>query len=229
MNPYAEDPFVAQRNRMVEEQLVARGIADPRVREAMRQVPRHRFVPVSRRPLSYEDRPLAIGAGQTISQPYMVALMTEQLKLSPGAKVLEVGTGSGYQSALLAEMGMRVYSVERIAELARSAAQRLKEIGVISVQIRVGDGSLGWPEEAPFDGIVVTAYVPEVPAALREQLAEGGRMVVPVGRFMDQNLICVERRKDQFIETALCGCLFVPLIGAGGWSEEEVDAEDPVG
>ncbi len=229
MSARVADPFLSERNRMVEEQLAARGISDPRVREAMRQVPRDRFVPASKRALSYEDRPLAIGAGQTISQPYIVALMTEQLKLSAGVKVLEVGTGSGYQSAVLAQMGMRVCSIERIAELARSAARRLEELGIRSVRIRVGDGSLGWPEEAPFDGIVVTAYVSEVPAALRGQLADGGRMVIPVGRFMDQTLLCVERRGDQFVETGLCGCLFVPLIGTGGWSEEEMDPGDPDG
>lgn len=197
---------------MVREQLVNRGVLDPRVVVAMGKVPRHRFLPRQDQRQGYEDRPVPIGFGQTISQPYIVAYMTEQLQVQPGLKVLEVGTGSGYQAALLAEMGARVFSVERIVELAEDARRRLRELGFWKVEIRVGDGAKGWPEEAPFERIVVAACAPRVPETLVQQLAEGGRMVIPLGEAFSQTLTLVERWPDRVRTEVLCGCVFVPLV-----------------
>ena len=177
----ALDTFNDQRQLMVSTQIEARGVQDPAVLEAMRRVPRHTFVPPTYLDQSYEDHPLPIGFGQTISQPYIVAWMTEQLKLLPGAKVLEIGTGSGYQAAVLAEMGMRVYSVEIIPQLADAAAAKLQALGYSTVQVRVADGYWGWPEEAPYDAIIVTAAPDHVPQPLAKQLKPGGSMVIPVG------------------------------------------------
>jgi protein-L-isoaspartate(D-aspartate) O-methyltransferase len=182
----------------------------------MREVPRHRFVPKEYETRAYDDRPIPIGAGQTISQPYMVALMTEQLSVRPGAKVLEVGTGSGYQAAILSVLGAKVYSIERIPELAVSAQKRLSELGYGNVIVRCGDGSLGWPQEAPFDGIVLTAYVPKLPDPLIQQLADGGRIVAPVGEAMEQWLVVGTYREGRLETKTVCGCLFVPLIGSEG-------------
>ncbi len=204
--------FDLLRRQMVRDQLVERGIRDPRVLEAMGKVRRHLFVSPEHQPEGYEDRPLPIGFGQTISQPYIVAYMIEQLQLPPEGKVLEVGTGSGYQAAVLAEMGARVYSVERLPALARQAGQRLRELGLRATEIHVGDGSGGWPEQAPFDGIVVAACAPRVPDALVKQLAEGGRMVIPIGEAFSQSLTLVERCPDRIRTETLCGCLFVPLV-----------------
>ena len=210
------DPVDLQRDRMVAEQLRARGIRDERLLKAFRVVPRHLFVPADRQPDAYEDHPLPIGEGQTISQPYIVAVMLEALLLQPGQKVLEIGTGSGYQAALLASLGTRVYSMEWRGSLAEEAGTRLSRLGFSSVKIRVGDGSFGWPEEAPFDALVVAAAFPRVPVRLMSQWVEGGRMVVPVGEGLSQTLMQIERREGRTQTRPLCGCLFVPLVGEEG-------------
>ena len=176
-----EDPYVEQRERMVADQIEARGVSDPAVLDAMRRVPRHQFVPAEYLDQAYDDHPLPIGFGQTISQPYIVALMSEKLGLEPGDRVLEIGTGSGYQAAALAEMGMQVYTIEIIPELADPAAARLQSLGYTDVQVRAADGYWGWSEHAPFDAIIVTAAPDHVPQPLVEQLKPGGRMVIPVG------------------------------------------------
>jgi len=176
-----EDPYVEQRERMVADQIEARGVSDPAVLDAMRRVPRHQFVPAEYLDQAYDDHPLPIGFGQTISQPYIVALMSEKLGLEPGDRVLEIGTGSGYQAAALAEMGMQVYTIEIIPELADPAAARLQSLGYTDVQVRAADGYWGWLEEAPFDAIIVTAAPDHVPQPLVEQLKPGGRMVIPIG------------------------------------------------
>ncbi len=207
--------YAEERNAMVETQLKRRGIKDPMILQAMRTVPRHQFVPDGHIGRAYDDGPLPIGFGQTISQPYMVAVMTEALKLGGGEKVLEIGTGSGYQAAVLSEIAWEVYSIERHAELADSAHKLL--IGYGNVYISVGDGTLGLPDKAPFDGIIVTAGAPYVPASLKNQLAEGGRLVIPVGERMMQSLLRITREGDSFREENLLGCVFVPLIGEEGW------------
>jgi len=211
------DPFLAQRERMVECQLAARGIEDERVLAAMREVPRHLFCDPVGHPESYDDHPLQIGEGQTISQPYMVALMTEYLCLAGQEKVLEIGTGSGYQTAILAKLAAEVFSVERVDALARRAEETLSSQGYENVRIRVGDGTLGWPEHAPYDRIIVTAGAPKVPSSLTAQLADGGRLVIPVGSRHMQTLTVVTREKDKFRERTGCSCIFVKLIGKEGW------------
>jgi protein-L-isoaspartate(D-aspartate) O-methyltransferase len=202
----------AHRNRMVADQIEARGISDPRVLAAMRKVPREEFVPADMRPFAHQDHPLPIGEGQTISQPYVVALMTELAAVRGGSRVLEVGTGSGYQAAVLAEMGAEVWSIEIVDSLARSASERLRRLGYKSVRVRQGDGYRGWPEHAPFDAIVVTAAPPEIPAPLKEQLAMGGRLVIPVGSG-DGTLMLVTRTKDGFTSRAVAPVRFVPMTG----------------
>ena len=211
------DPFAAERHAMVERQLRARGIRDERVLRAFEAVPRHRFVPQHMAAQAYGDYPLAIGHGQTISQPYIVALMLSALRIRGGERVLDVGSGSGYQSALLREMGCRVYAVERVAELLERSRAVLADLGYDEVHLRLGDGSTGWPEEAPFDRIVVGAAAPAVPASLRAQLAEEGILVVPVGDEWQQTLRVVERRGERFVESDLGGCVFVRLIGKEGF------------
>jgi protein-L-isoaspartate(D-aspartate) O-methyltransferase len=208
---------------MVERQLRGRGIADESVLAAMAVLPRDRFVPSGELMHAYSDDALPIASGQTISQPYMVARMTELLRPRPGMRVLEVGTGSGYQAAVLAQIGCSVVSVERHAKLAESARVLLEELGLArAVRVVVGDGSVGSPNDAPFDGIVVTAAAPSVPDALPGQLGDGGRLVVPVGPRRRQELILVVRRGDEF-ERSECGaCAFVPLIGEQGFSEDAV-------
>jgi protein-L-isoaspartate(D-aspartate) O-methyltransferase len=196
---------------MVEEQLRGRGIRDARVLRAMGEIPRHLFVPPELADKAYEDHPLSIGAEQTISQPYIVALMTQQLGLKPTSKVLEIGTGSGYQAAVLSKLAKEVYSVERIPELGSQAARRLRSLGVSNVCLRVGDGSQGWPEEAPFDDIIVTACAEKLPELLAAQLADGGRMVIPLGEALHQTLTRIERRGNQLEARPICGCVFVPL------------------
>jgi len=204
---------------MVERQLRGRGIRDENVLAVMAQVPRELFVPAETLSRAYLDGALQIAAGQTISQPYMVAQMTELLELRPGMRVLEVGTGSGYGAAVLAGLGASVISVERHPELAEAARSHLASLGWGDVRVVVGDGSLGWPADAPFDGIVVTAAAPRIPAALPAQLADGGRLVVPVGMRGRQELMLVVRRGDSFEERACGPCVFVPLIGEGGFAE----------
>ncbi len=209
--------FAREREGMVEEQLVRRGITDERVLDAMRKVPRHLFVAEALRDRAYGDHPLPIGEGQTISQPFMVAIMTQLLHLTGSEKALEIGTGSGYQTAVLAELARRVCSVERIPSLAARARATLEAMGYTNVWIRMADGTLGWLDEAPFDRIVVSAAAPSIPEPLFEQLAEGGRMVVPVGDAFSQTLTVVERIAGEKKITADSGCVFVKLIGKYGW------------
>lgn len=206
------------REEMVHLQLELRGIRDERVLEAMARVPRHRFVDTALRSRAYDDHALPIGAGQTISQPYMVALMTEALKLSGGEKILEIGTGSGYQTAVLAEFTPRLFSIERNADLARAAASRLKDLEYANVILKTGDGSLGWPEHAPFDRIVVTAGAPDLPPPLFDQLAEGGILVIPIGDRESQRLEAVTKERGKALSRRLVECAFVPLLGKEGWS-----------
>lgn len=202
---------------MVEEQLIPRGVNDLRVIDAMRKVPRHLFVDESLRDKAYGDYALPIGEGQTISQPYMVAVMTEALGLKGEEKVLEVGTGSGYQTAILAELSKDVYSIERVASLAVRAEKLLRDLGYSNVFIKVANGTLGWKEEGPFDGIIVTAGAPDVPSTLVEQLKDGGRLIIPVGSRYSQMLTKVEKVKGEIVSTSLFPCVFVPLIGEYGW------------
>ncbi len=206
------------RDRMVEEDFRRRGIKDVRVLDAMARIPRHFFVPPSERAHAYEDRALPLELGQTISQPYMVAYMTEALRVRPGDHVLEVGTGSGYQTAVLARLAAEVFTIERIGDLQGTAHEVLDELGIRNVHYRVGDGTLGWPEHAPFDRTLVTAGAPAVPAALKEQLsAEGGVLVIPVGDPEVQELIAVTRDGARWKWEPLLGCRFVPLVGDEGW------------
>ncbi len=211
--------FKKARERMVETQLVARGIRDPRVLESMRKVPRHLFVDEALQDQAYNDHPLPISDKQTISQPYVVALMTESLKLTGHEKVLEIGTGSGYQAAVLAELAGRVFSIERHPGLALRANHVLQKLGCRNVIIRVGDGSMGWPDDAPFDAVMVTAGTPEVPQPLVDQLSVGGRLIVPVGDRISQDLILVERRSEGITKTNMGGVRFVDLVGKWGWKE----------
>lgn len=202
---------------MVRTQIAARGITDNRVVQALLSVPRHEFVDEGMRAQAYSDNALPLFEGQTISQPYMVAVMTQFLEMGPHFKVLEIGTGCGYQSAVLRSLTDRVYTIERIANLAERARQNLKNAGMGDVNMRVGDGTLGWPEEAPFDGIIVTAGAPEVPQTLFGQLAEGGRLVTPVGNRSIQKLMVIRKNLGEMkIETQF-DCVFVPLLGKEGW------------
>ena len=211
--------FEEQRRDMVERQLRRNGIRDERVLGAMGAVPREAFVPPNQQPYTYVDGALPIEHGQSISQPYMVALMTEALELAGPERVLEIGTGTGYQVAVLAALCEQVYSVERIAELAETARQRLAALDVGNAQITVGDGTLGRPEHAPYDGIIVTAGAPRPPDPLVHQLAEGGRLVIPVGDRHTQMLKLYVKHPDRLAERSLCACKFVPLLGAYGWPE----------
>jgi protein-L-isoaspartate(D-aspartate) O-methyltransferase len=212
------DLFERKRGRMVEDQLVRRGISDGRVLAAMRRVQRHRFVEEAFRERAYGDHPLPIGQEQTISQPYIVALMTSLLALTGREKVLEVGTGSGYQTAVLAELARRVCSIERIPALAARARGALEALGYANVWVRVGNGTLGWPDEAPFDCILVAAGGPTVPPPLFEQLVDGGRMVLPLGDQTGQTLTLVQSVGGH-MRTRPCGdCHFVPLLGKYAWS-----------
>ena len=207
---------------MVGRQLRRRGIRDERVLEAMATTPREEFVPGVPTSLAYDDRALPIDAGQTISQPYMVARMTELLRVKPGDRVLEIGTGSGYQAAVLARLGAKVTTIERLPDLAEGARAKLRELGIEGVDVRLGDGSTGDPDGAPWDGIVVTAAAPAIPDPLREQLAIGARLVIPVGPRYQQDLVVVERRGPaDWQEWSDGAVVFVPLVGEGGWSEPE--------
>jgi len=212
-----EDEFAAIRNRMVDTQIEARGITDPWVLGAMRRVPRHLFVPSSLWDQAYNDYPLPIGEDQTISQPYIVALMTEALELRSTDRVLEIGTGSGYQAAVLAELAAEVYSIDRLASLAERAQKMLEKLGYNNFQVRVGDGTRGWPDAAPFNAILVTAGAPQVPRPLVEQLALGGRLVIPVGDRFSQTLTRVRQTREGIKYDYLGGCRFVRLIGEYGW------------
>lgn len=214
--------YAVARRRMVEKHLVRRGITDGRVIEAMNSVPRHEFVEEALQSQAYSDYPLPIGEKQTISQPYMVAVMTEAAKLSGNEHVLEIGTGSGYQAAVLAYLAEQVYSVERIAVLARRARRILDSIGCNNVHIKVCDGTAGWSQHQPYDAILVTAGAPEVPQEYLQQLAPHGRLIIPVGEYHAQTLRRITRMPDNTFHTEdLLMCRFVPLIGEFGWAGEE--------
>ena len=212
--------FAVLRKRMVEEQLIPRGIKNQRLLDAFYKVERHKFVPGDLRGTAYADFPVPIGEGQTISQPYIVALMTQCLDLTGDERVLEIGTGSGYQSAILAELAKEIYTIERFVNLAKSAETALKESGYKNITIKVGDGTLGWKEIAPFDRIIITAASPRIPLPLTEQINESGKMVLPLGEPLSQVLTVVEKKKGKLESIQVCGCVFVPLIGKYGWKTD---------
>ncbi len=207
------DPDAARRARMVDAQILARGVRDPRVLAAMRKVPRHLFVDPGQRAGAYEDHPLPIAGSQTISQPYIVALMTELLELPAKARVLEIGTGSGYQSAVLGELASEVYSIEILPELASAAGEKLRQLGYTNVVVREGDGYRGWPEHAPFDGIIVTAAPERIPQPLLDQLSPGGRMVIPVGGFFQELKVFTKGPDGRITEKDIIPVRFVPMTG----------------
>lgn len=208
------------RKHMVQEQLIARGIKNKSVLDAFLDTERERFIPEELKDGAYADYPLPIGENQTISQPYMVALMTECLGLSGGEKVLEIGTGSGYQTAILARLAKEVYTIERFENLSKKAQAALNGLGYKNIHFKISDGTLGWPEEAPFDRIIITAASSRLPLPLSEQLNEGGKVVVPLGETFSQVLTVVENKKGKQEPTQVCGCVFVPLIGKYGQKEE---------
>lgn len=211
------DP-VRLRERMVRDQIQARGVTDERVLDAMRTLPRHLFVEEALAYKAYGDAPLPIGEGQTISQPFIVARMSELLEVEPGMKVLEIGTGSGYQAAVLARLGADVHTVERIKKLFHAARKRFMDMRMFSVKVKLDDGTMGWPDEAPFERIIVTAGGPEVPAPLVDQLADNGRMLIPVGASRrNQTLVLVEKRGGEVVRTDMGGVAFVDLVGSHGW------------
>lgn len=213
--------FEHARARMVETQIARRGVTNQRILDAMRKVPREKFVEEGSEEFAYEDSPLPIGQGQTISQPFVVAHMIDAAKLEPGDRVLEVGAGSGYAAAVIAEIAAEVFTIERHAALGEAARRRLKTLGFDNVELRIGDGTKGWPEKAPFDAIIVAAGAPAAPMALKEQLEIGGRLIIPIGEERRaQRLIRVTRlAADRFGEEDLGGVMFVPLIGEQGWAE----------
>ena len=209
--------YAALQEKMVAEQLMRRGINDPRVLDVMRRVPRHEFVPEEFRGLSYADHPITIGHGQTISQPYIVALMTQTLELKKEDVVLEIGTGCGYQTAVLAELCREVFSIERIASLAHEAKAVLHKLGYQNIKIKVADGSLGWQEKMAFDAIIVTAAAPDANTPFPKELKDGGRMVIPIGDRYHQTLFRFTKKDDRLVSQEVCQCVFVPLIGQFGW------------
>lgn len=226
MKPEADDTRETQdRQRMVSDQLVWRGIKDKRVLEAMRQTPRHLFVPADYQHLAYTDGPLPIGKGQTISQPYIVALMTECLKLKGEEKVLEIGTGSGYQAAVLALLAKEVHTMERHALLAETAGKVFEKLALTNIQVHIGDGSLGLPAFFPYEAILVTAAAPRVPKPLLDQLADGGRLVLPVGSRGSQVLECWQRLGTKFENHSILPVAFVPLRGEHGWKDDGWDRD----
>lgn len=210
--------FRKERRHMVKTQLISRGITDKDTIGAFKSVPREAFMPKKYRYSAYQDHPAPIGSGQTISQPYMVALMTQSLSLKKDDTVLEVGTGSGYQAAILAKICRKVYGVERFPHLAKKAKHSLENEGIENVQIKEGDGTIGWPKHAPYDAIVVTAAAPRIPEPLVKQLKEGGRLVIPVGSMNSQSLIRATKKDQKLEKESICGCVFVPLVGKFGWS-----------
>lgn len=214
---FEPDPYISQRKAMVEHQLRRRGIHDERVLRAMEEVPRHEFIPEERRYRAYQDEPVPIGEEQTISQPYIVAVMTQLLAAEGESDALEVGTGTGYQAAVLSRIARQVYTIERHASLAERAREIFRRLGYVNVEVVVGDGTRGLPERAPFDRILVAAAAPRVPEALSEQLAEGGRLIIPVGTADMQVLQLVRKSQGEIFTSNLEGCRFVPLIGEGGF------------
>ncbi len=213
----ADDAILGARKRMVSDQIRARGVSDPRVLAAMLEIPRERFLPDAERESAHEDRALPLDFGQTVSQPFMVAYMTELLRVTAESKVLEIGTGSGYQTAVLARLADHVYSVERLAVLKDRAAKTLSDLGIVNVSLHEGDGTLGLSSLAPYDRIIVTAGAPRLPAALVDQLADHGRLVVPVGGPSEQTVVLVVREGGKIVETPMLGCRFVKLVGEQGW------------
>ena len=213
------DPWQAARDQMVETQIAARGIRDERVQSAMRRIPRHIFVPENVRAAAYGDYPLPIGHGQTISQPYIVAMMTALLQIQPDDRILEIGAGSGYQAAILGTLAKEVISIERIPEVASLARENLSVSGISTVRVIVGDGTLGYPDRAPYDGVLITAATPSVPPPLIDQLAEGGRLVAPVGSRDLQELIRLTRKGKDLLREFFGGVVFVPLLGEHGWEQ----------
>jgi len=211
-NPQSSEEFRKQREQMVKWQIEARGVTDKRVLDAMRKVERHLFVPSELAAYAYADQPLPVGYNQTISQPYIVAFMTEALKLSPDSKVLEIGTGSGYQAAVLAELCDSVFSIEIVNELGTKAKTLLKNLNYKNVFIKIGDGYQGWPEYAPFDAIIVTCAPTHVPEPLKEQLVEGGKMIIPVGETNYQELILLVKKKGRLIQQSVLPVRFVPMV-----------------
>jgi len=222
--PAAQGEFEAARRDMVARQIRARGIRDERVLDAMATVPRHAFVPPALVGDAYVDAPLPIGEGQTISQPFIVAAMSEALSLDGCERVLEVGAGSGYQAAVLSRLAHQVIAVETQPALAASSRERIARLGYANVRIEEGDGSLGWPSGAPYDAILVAAAAPAVPQPLIDQLAEGGRLVIPVGSARDQDLLRIIKRAGRTVEQSLHACRFVPLLGRHGWSQDAQEA-----
>jgi protein-L-isoaspartate(D-aspartate) O-methyltransferase len=214
------DGYSSNRKKMVDTQLIPRGITDNRVLAAMRKVPRHLFLDEALWPEAYEDHPAPIGEKQTISQPYIVALMTEALNLKGHEKVLEIGTGSGYQAAILAEIASQVYSIERLPNIAKRARKVLDDLKYANIVITIGDGTLGWKEHGPYDGIIVTAAAPYPPKPLLEQLKVGGRLVIPIGDEFTQDLtVYIHGENDEYTKESYGGCRFVKLIGEFGWRE----------
>jgi protein-L-isoaspartate(D-aspartate) O-methyltransferase len=211
-----KDPYAQLREAMVRDQIENRGVKDKALLDALRKVKRHLFVPESHRYLSYTDQPLPIGEGQTISQPYIVAFMTEALGLNKTEKVLEVGTGSGYQAAILAELCNSVYTIEIIESLGKRAEAVLKSLGYANIHVKIGDGYKGWQEPAPFDAIIVTCSPSHIPKPLQDQLAEGGRMIIPVGEFPSQELILLKKKNGKLIQQAILPVAFVPMMDAEG-------------
>jgi len=215
------EEYEQQRECMIAEQIARRGLHEPRLLDAMRAVPRHLFVPQEYRHAAYEDGPLPIGYGQTISQPYIVALMTDLLRLQGNERVLDVGTGSGYQAAILGMMAGEVHTIEYVPELATRAGKLFKELGVDNVHLHIGDGSLGWPASAPYHGILAAAAAPQAPRALLEQLADGGRLVLPVGGRGLQQLEVWKRKRDKYETDSILSVAFVPLRGEQGWDQKK--------
>ena len=214
-----QDHYQVARKRMIEEQLLPGGVSDKHVLSVMGHLQRHRFVDVGMQDQAYLDRPLKIGHNQTISQPLIVGLMTQALQLKKTDRVLELGTGCGYQTAILSELAKEVFSIERIAALSLRARKTLYRLAYQNIHLKVGDGTLGWPEKAPFDAILVTAASPEIPKPLKEELNEGGRLVIPVGGEWEQQLLLIQKIKGECKEEILSGCRFVKLIGDYGWDK----------